>query len=129
MLHPDLSIRVEERQNTQKKAHDNKQKQRLFDVNDPVYVKNFHAGDKWLPGEVLKVLGTRSYLVKLSLGKTVRRHLDHVKFRKVDVSESHSDDWVISTPTPIVVDTEQRPEEPLIRRSARSRQPPDRYGH
>ena len=56
LLHPYLSIRVEERQNTQKKAHDGKQKQRLFDVNDPVYVKNFHAGDKWLPGEVLKVL-------------------------------------------------------------------------
>ena len=69
LLHPDLATRVENKQSAQKTVHDGKLKARTFEVSDPVYVKNFQSGDKWMPGTISKVLGTRTYLVKLNLGR------------------------------------------------------------
>ena len=94
-------------------------------MSDPVYVKNFQSGDKWLPGTISKVLGTRTYLVKLNLGKTVKRHLNHVKARKNDAVELPKDDFIMP---PIELsdelDTPELPErshidEPVVRRSTR----------
>ena len=42
----------------------------------------------------MKVLGPRSYVIQLDLGKQVRRHLDHVKSRSSPVTESEADDLV-----------------------------------
>ena len=132
LLHPDIAARVEIKQSAQKSAHDGKQKARKFAVSDTVFVKNFQSGEKWLPGIIAKVLGTRTYLVKLNLGKTVRRHLNHVKARKNDAVELPKDDFIMP---PIElsdeIDTPELPDihidEPVVRRSTRHTGPPDRY--
>ena len=132
LLHPDIGTRVENKQNAQKTAHDGKLKARAFEVSVPVYVKNFQSGDKWLPGTISKVLGTRTYLVRLNLGKTVRRHLNRVKARKNDAVELPKDDSIMP---PIELsdelDTPELPEihsdEPVLRRSVRNTGPPERY--
>ena len=77
LLHPDLATRVERKQETQRSNHDNQRQERSFKVSDAVLVRNFHAGNKWLPGIVVYVLSPQSLKVKV-----VRRHLDHVRSRQ-----------------------------------------------
>ena len=83
-----------------------------------------------MPGTISKVLGTRTYLVKLNLGKTVRRHLNHVKARKNNAVELPKDDFIMP---PIELsdelDTPEIPhsDKPVVRRSGRHTGPPDRY--
>ena len=100
-------------------------------MSDPVYVENFQSGDKWLPGAISKVLGSRNYWVKLNLGKTVRRHLNHVKARKNDDVELPKDDFIMppiepsdEIDTPEITDTHS--DEPGLRRSSRHNGPPER---
>ena len=69
-LRPDLATEVYNRQQSQKKSHDGQNKERTFNVNDSVFVKNYHQGPDWLPGEVL-ITGSRNYKVKLSNGTVV----------------------------------------------------------
>lgn len=79
LLHPDLAKRVEEKQNSQKVNHDKTQRERLYLEGDPVYAKNFRPGDKWLPGKISQVLGTRTYMVELETGQVVKRHIDQLE--------------------------------------------------
>ena len=79
LLHPDLAKRVEEKQNSQKVNHDKTQRERLYQEGDPVYAKNFRPGDKWLPGKISQVLGTRTYMVELETGQVVKRHIDQLE--------------------------------------------------
>ncbi len=55
-------------------------------VGEKVFVRNYHHGDKWLPGEISKKTGPVSVLVKLSDGRERRCHLDQVCSRSVEVS-------------------------------------------
>ena len=50
------------------------------------YAENFSATSdiKWLPGKVTKITGPLSYVIELSDGNTVRRHVDHIKAREND---------------------------------------------
>lgn len=92
LMFPDLSEKVQRRQEKQKKNHDNSQPLREFKVQDTVYVENVSASQplpKWLPGTVAEIVGSRSYRVELLDGRgTVRRHVDsisghgHLQFRK-----------------------------------------------
>ena len=85
MLFPDVGKTVEKAQEKQKKYHDNSKKLRIFSVGDKVLAKNFRSSrPKWLVGEVVKVSGPLSYVIKLTNG---RRHVDYVKKRDY-VSES-----------------------------------------
>ena len=45
------------------------------------YAENFSTTSdiKWLPGKVTKITGPLSYVIELSDGNTVRRHVDHIK--------------------------------------------------
>ena len=60
--------RVEEKQLVQKKQHDNQVPLREFQVNDPVFVKNFLSGPKRLCGTVIQKSGPVSYVVQLYTG-------------------------------------------------------------
>ena len=84
-----------------------------------------------MPGTISKDLGTRTYLVKLNLGKTVRRHLNYVKARKNDAVEFPKDDFIMppielshELDTPEITNTHS--EEPVVRRSGRHTGLPDR---
>ena len=52
LMHPDLSNRVIDKQMAQKTAYDGKKRERSYHIGDHVYVKNFQAGDKWIPGDI-----------------------------------------------------------------------------
>ncbi|XP_048590142.1 uncharacterized protein K02A2.6-like [Nematostella vectensis] len=76
-----IRTRVEDKQLAQKKQHDNLVPLREFQVNDPVFVKNFSYGPKWLCGTIIQQSGPVSYVVQLSSGGVFRRHVDHLRLR------------------------------------------------
>ena len=140
LLHPEISRKVEAKQ----KAGPNKTV-RQFSENDNVFVRNFSGKPSWVPGTILKVTGPLSYVIKLQDGKTVRRHVDHVRSREIpstvpqlpsslvdldlptelsqeDATESNRADPPIVDPEPNAPDPPPSP-----RRSTRDRRPPDRY--
>ena len=149
LLHPDtmLSQRVEQRQQSQKMAHDSHKPYREFKVGDTVYAEDFTpSNQKWIEGVVTDVTGPLSYKVRLNDGTEVRRHVDSVKQRTSFVvvaeetsdfegpyinSESVSDhntpsELVSSTPS-IIEPTGQSELSTGLRRSSRIRRPPQRY--
>jgi hypothetical protein len=86
---PDITTKVQEKQIKQKNYHDMHAKQRNFEINDKVFVKNFRRGDPWLQGNILEITGPLSYKVKLSNDCIVRRHVDHIRRRETeDISET-----------------------------------------
>lgn len=44
-----------------------------------MFVKNFTAGPKWLPGCISTVWGPLSFDVELEDGRVVQRHIDHIR--------------------------------------------------
>ena len=58
-----------------RKSHDGQNKERTFNVNDSVFLRNYHQGPDWLPGEVLTT-DSRNYKVKLSNSTIVQHHVD-----------------------------------------------------
>ena len=53
------------------------QRVRSFGVGDRVMARSFRAGDKWIPGVVVKVTGPLSYHIKIASG-VLRRHVDQL---------------------------------------------------
>ena len=139
LLHPDIAPRVEKKQAAQKEAHDNKKPERFFEVGDRILARNFQKGEKWLTGQIEIELGPQSYFIKLSSGKIVRRHLDHVQIRSMPESESQLPELVLppieEANNPLIVDNPVN--EPVqnpngkgnqsVHRSSRHRNPPNRY--
>ena len=139
LLHPDMAPRVERKQLAQQEAQKRKSERR-FENNDPVMVRNFQKGEKWVFGKIEKVLGPQSYLVRLVGENIVRRHLDHIRARVGQEDNTESTD--VELP-PMTVDPPNNSEvianpsqevEPgtsngnqRVRRSGRQRNPPDRY--
>ena len=77
-LRPDLGTEVCNRQQFQKMNHDGQNKERTFNVNDSVFVRNYHQGPDWLPGEVLTT-GPRNYKVTMSNDIVVRHCIDQMR--------------------------------------------------
>jgi len=48
LLHPDVSVKVQENQARQKWAHDSHSQARAFQIGDKVYVRNFVGSPTWL---------------------------------------------------------------------------------
>ena len=85
LLKPHTAERVEDRQSKQKKQHDERACVQKLVVGEEVYVRNYHGGEKWLPGVIEKRTGPVSFLVKLSDGRDRRCHQDQVRKRTVRV--------------------------------------------
>ena len=149
LLYPMVRRKVETSQEKQKELHDGKRGVRKFALQDPVYIENFTSRKpKWIPGTIVKVTGPLSYVIELQNGTTVRRHVDSIRKRESSNSEQDSDAEeqgfeligvpVEPTSAPEEPETQsQEPEDvpreepdahPRMRRSTRSRQPPERYG-
>ena len=136
LVKPSIDSRVREKQSDQKRNHDKRVKQRTFEVNDPVFVRNFSGGPTWLPGTIKECKGAVSFKVQLEDNRIVRRHIDHIRRRTVDVPPTPelgiSDDFElpdISQPTdqPSIDAPPVQPIQPVIRRSNRVSNPPNRY--
>ena len=91
LLRPSTAKRVENKQLQQKTAHDVSARQRKFDVGNLVYVLNFRAGEKWIPGKIIQVNGPVSFCIQLQNGKIVRRHQDHLRQRTERSEQASSD--------------------------------------
>ena len=79
LLKPSVGERVEGRQWQQKLNHDSLVRMKTFTKENPVYVRNFGTGQRWLPGVIQEPIGSVSFLVKLSNSQLVRRHQDHLR--------------------------------------------------
>ena len=140
LLHPDTVSRANEKQEKSIPGRAPTQ----FRVGERVYAKNFH-GPKWIPGEIIKIIGHLSYQVETQEGMILRRHVDHIR-RNYSEDDGNStvtpntqlptteDEWVLpdgfatNLETPRISDaqtpsTSQAP----IHRSNRSHPPVDRY--
>ena len=121
------------KQHTQKFNHDQRARSRTLQVGDTVNIRNFPAGNGWLPGIIEEETGPLSYRIKLQDGRVVRHHIDHIIYRSTSQIAQMSDDWMDlpqisksdTTPQSSIV-TETAP--PPLRRSTRISVPPKRYG-
>ena len=86
LLQPNLTSKVQQSQLTQQQYHNTKKHYRQFVEGGLVYAENFSATSdiKWLPGKVTQITGPLSYVIELSDGNTVCRHVDHIKAREND---------------------------------------------
>ena len=100
-MHPQVDKCVHESQERQKANHDRCAKARTFTAGDKVYTRNLASGPVWLEGTVVSSHGPLSYLVDLSNGRTIRRHIDHLCTRTaadssgVDIPGQDEDDELL----------------------------------
>ena len=90
-LRPNLSKRVQAGQDQQKSTYDKRARQRQFQVNDLVYVKNYRSGEQWLPGTIVKTLGNTMFEVELTDGGRVRKHADQMRTRASLTAVAHGE--------------------------------------
>lgn len=83
LIVPSLKDKVVQQQQRQKSQHDKTTRQRTFRLDDLVMVRGFNKGlrDNWLPGTVVGTSSNQSYKIKLTKGKILRRHADHIRHR------------------------------------------------
>ena len=78
LLKPDISGRVEHKQQMQKSAHDKHAKTSDFTEGNEVYAHNFRQHPPWLAGKIVKTTGPLSFEIELSGGRMVHWHQDHI---------------------------------------------------
>ncbi len=88
LLKPNIADRVEKKQSQQKEQHDSRARLRVFTVGQNIFLKNYGAGRRWLPGMVIQVTGPVSYKVKLHDGRLRRCHQDQLRQRETVVESS-----------------------------------------
>ena len=129
LLHPNVTSRVHDNQERQKRNHDTHARPRSFQIADPVLVRNTGKGLKWIDGTVKQQTGPVSFLITLKDGQTIRKHIDQLKARYQEDSSPGGPPPV----TPIVSEQqddfdefppevkEAQPTPPPVRRSKRNR--------
>ncbi len=76
-------------------------------------MRNYHQGDKWLPGTIEKQTGPVSFAVVLSDGRHRRCHQDQVRKRLLETEPLATEVTVDGpTPDPKMDDLETVPREP-----------------
>ena len=134
LVRPNLSKHVRSQQEQQKRNRDRHTKPRVFSVGDSVYVCDLPSKEDWLPGTITRATGPLSFEIKLSDGRTVRRHCDHLRPRAGDVPvQPSSGDWAdLPDPSPVPDPVPSQPLPPPShppvppRRSSRVSVRPDR---
>ena len=151
-MKPNLASHVRSNQGRQKAAHDTHSRERMFDPEQTVFVRECPNSAKWLPGTVVVSSGPVSYKVQLQDGRILHRHVDHIRARHgegMSVNEQADSDTLpppapaevlqdltVDEPVaavaqpPVPIDVPAAAPEPAPRRSARIHRPPDRliYG-
>ena len=107
-IQPDLASHVEAKQIVQKKNHNCHSRDRVFQIGDLVFLKNFGNKPAWLPSEIKEIRGPVSYTVMLNDSCSFKRHVDHIRVRivivpypAVNLPDSSLDDYL---PPPTVSD-------------------------
>jgi len=126
---------VEKLQYRQKQNHDRSSHERHFTIGDHVFVRSFQtAGPQWVAAVVTRSRGPVSYDVELADGRIVHRHIDHIQTGTVPAIPSIPEEssLPLSLPgsiseVPVPNSTIAECSETNLRRSSRTRRPPDRY--
>jgi len=140
LLHPDVSVRVRQRQSYQKERHDEHCRQRELSEGQAVWVRNPGTGRQWFPGTISQVLHPQQrFRVSLEDGRVVDRHIDHVR-RRVVLSGENQPEPLMDPVVPDLDLSEDSPgltldppagnvgaPPPELRRSVRDRRPPERF--
>ena len=105
LLKPNHESQVVDQQAQQKANHDRHSKEQEFTDGQFVLAKNFRSGPKWMPGVIVEVLGPLSYHVKLTDGRILKRHADHLLHRtgtsdNDEQYQTQMDDGILSGPIP-----------------------------
>ena len=112
-LHPDLAEHVEHRQAKQKQSHDCSKPLRNFGIGDSVFAQNFTSNlPRWLAGVITEVTGPLSYVVKLTDGASVCRHVDAIRHRECNTTPA-SPPNVPSLPLTVSLSTPPPSETPV----------------
>ena len=90
-----ISYQVTRAQARQKAGHDQSSKDRQVKLGD--LMRNIAAGLTWVAGSITAAeSGPRSFVVELSDGRVVKRHLGHVRSKTVahsqDITNEHNID-------------------------------------
>ena len=94
LLRPDISNRVQSKQQSQKSHHDQRAREGMFQTGETVSVRNF-TDNTWIPRVIEKQNGPLSYHVKLQDGHMVRRHSDHILVHPgTEETSIVNDDWM-----------------------------------
>ena len=56
LIKPNIAVRVEQKQQEQKRTHDFHAASRTFQEGDTVYAQDFYQGQSWLTGTIVKCL-------------------------------------------------------------------------
>ncbi len=143
---PDLNQQVEAKQLTFP-AQKGKEKEASLSIGSLVFIKNFCPGLRWLPGSITRASGPKSFIITLTDGRIVRRHVNHIRHRdpenNTEIIDEQQDDWTSLVPTraPAMARNEAAsasgPEQPVavtppnlpatLRRSSRQIRPPNYY--
>ncbi|KAK6056212.1 hypothetical protein COOONC_06287 [Cooperia oncophora] len=104
-----------------KKNYDRGKKERKFSVGQEVFIRNYTgSGDRWIPGIVVKVLGSSTYEVHFGMG--VRKtHADQMKERVIPW-ELVDEGWLAKRDRRVPVQAGEPTERMTLRRSQRKRQ-------
>ena len=83
LLIPSVEKHVEARQYSSMVNRTAKRGLRQFHAGDAVLASNYGRGEKWIPGVVTEVLGSRHYMVEV-FGNLWKRHVDQLLRRPID---------------------------------------------
>ena len=83
LLIPSVEKHVEARQYSSIVNRTAKRGMRQFQAGDAVLARNYGRGEKWIPGVVTEVLGSRHYMVEV-FGNLWKRHVDQLLRRPID---------------------------------------------
>ena len=101
LLKPSVQRHVENKQNSVAERTANRHL-RQFQKGDSVMVRNYGKGEKWLPGKISEVLGTRNYMVQTG-GQMWKRHVDQVLKSQVEAQRDMLPDAVSNESVPTVI--------------------------
>ena len=137
LLRPNVTDSVSTKQERQKEGHDYGTVVTSYKVGEAVWVHNFAQGPTWLAGVVVQNQGQCSLHVKLTDGRVVHCHLDHIR-QKVKSATPDPENPTSEADDPLMDPTssnrravplrEQESVPPLNSeptRSARQRKPPN----
>ena len=94
---PVLGKFEEEKQFRQKENHDQRTRTWNLSIGDKVFARNFRRRKPWLPGVVIRRAGLLSFMVGVTDGQLLCRHLNHPRDRigEAPHEEPEPKHWVL----------------------------------
>ena len=86
-----MLLRVEQKQQEQKRTYDFHAVSRTFQEGDTVYAQDFRQGQSRLTGTIVKCSGPVSYEVKTDSSQLICRHQDQLRKSSVQPLSWHND--------------------------------------